>query len=273
MSETARPSENGVLNFLDALRVQGSVIGALILRELHTRYGRRGLGYLWLFLEPMLLACLVVSIRVFARDHLTYGRGIGGVPFIILGYTMFIMFRGIFNRAESALEANLPLMYHRMVSIFDILFARALLEAAASMIAFLILIGLCISLDMADLPARPLYYISGFFQYLWFSFALSLIICAGTYENTTAQKFVHPISYILLPLSGAFFMVYWLPHHVRGLVAYWPMTSMFEEMRYGWFYSASGDYFYPDYVVGCNMVLTLLGLLAIAAVRRKVELK
>ncbi|WP_230461235.1 ABC transporter permease [Sphingobium sp. CAP-1] len=242
------------------------------MRELHTRYGKRGLGYIWLFLEPMLLAVMVVSLKMFAKDR-HYGAGIGVVPFIVLGYTMFIMFRGIWNRADSALEANLPLMYHRMVTVFDILMSRALLEAAASMAAFVFLVSLCILLDMADPPARPLYFITGFLQYFWFSFALSMIICGATYENTTLQKFVHPISYILLPLSGAFYMVKWVPHNYHGLIGYWPMASMFEEMRYGWFEAAPEDYFFPGYVVACCMVLTLLGLLSIKLVRRKVELK
>lgn len=272
MSEASAYKGRSIADFLESMRVQGSVIGALIMRELHTRYGRRGLGYVWLFLEPMLLAVMVVSLKMFARER-HYGAGIGVVPFIILGYTMFIMFRGIWNRADSALEANLPLMYHRMVTIFDILVSRALLEAAASMTAFVILVGLCIMLDMAELPARPIHFLLGFLQYFWFSVALSMIVCGATYENPTLQKFVHPISYILMPLSGAFYMVKWFPHKFHGWVSYWPMASVFEEMRYGWFEAASDEYFYPAYVVANCMVLTMLGLLAIKLVRRKVELK
>lgn len=272
MNEASAQKKRAAADFFDGLRVQASVIGALIMRELHTRYGRRGLGYMWLFLEPMLLAVMVVSLKMFARDRF-YGAGIGVVPFIILGYTMFIMFRGIWNRADSALEANMPLMYHRMVTIFDILLSRALLEAAASMTAFVILISLCIMLDMANPPARPLYFITGFLQYFWFSFALSMIVCGMTYESPTLQKFVHPISYIILPLSGAFYMVKWFPHKGHGLIAYWPMASMFEEMRYGWFEPASPDFIHAAYCIAWCMVLTLFGLIAIKIVRRRVELK
>jgi capsular polysaccharide transport system permease protein len=51
------------------------------------------------------------------------------------------------------------------------------------------------------------------------------------------------------------------------------MASVFEEMRYGWFEPASDQHFYPAYVCACCMVLTVLGLLSIKLVRRKVELK
>ena len=40
-----------------------NVIGALIMRELHTRYGRENIGYLWMVLEPMTLAVAVSSLR------------------------------------------------------------------------------------------------------------------------------------------------------------------------------------------------------------------
>ncbi|MEK7343203.1 MAG: ABC transporter permease [Pseudomonadota bacterium] len=260
------------VSLLEGVRVQGSVIGALLMRELHTRYGKRGLGYVWLFLEPMLLAVMVVSLKLVSHER-HYGRGISVVAFIILGYTIFIMFRGIWNRSDKALDSNLPLMYHRMVSVFDILMSRALLEAVASLMAFFILQGLCIMLEMGDWPARPIYFLTGFLQYFWFSYSLSMIVCAASYENPTVEKFIHPISYILMPLSGAFFMVDWFPDRFHGLIAYWPMASVFEEMRYGWFEQASDQHFYPLYVCSICMVLTLVGLLAIKLVRRKVELK
>ncbi|MFN5779339.1 MAG: capsule polysaccharide export ABC transporter permease, partial [Novosphingobium sp.] len=37
-----------------AWQVQRRVIGALLLREMLTRYGRNNIGFLWLFVEPML---------------------------------------------------------------------------------------------------------------------------------------------------------------------------------------------------------------------------
>ena len=253
------------------IHVQGSVIGALMMRELHTRYGRRGLGYVWLILEPMLLAALVVSLKIVRRER-HYEAGIDVVPFIILGYTMFVLFRGIFNRAEGALESNMTLLYHRMVTVFDLLVSRALLEAAGAVCAMMVLMGLTILLDMARLPARPFELICGILLLLWFSFSLSMLVCAWTYDNPTLQKFVHPISYILLPLSGAFYMVEWFPMRFHGLVGWWPMAGIFELIRYGWFEPAVFTYTHVKYVVTCCMVLTLLGLLSIRLVRRKVEL-
>ena len=53
MAQTAEFSRPPSASFASALATQFRVIGALILRELHTRYGRENIGYLWMIGEPM----------------------------------------------------------------------------------------------------------------------------------------------------------------------------------------------------------------------------
>ena len=48
---TAYPTR-GFGSFLKGLSIQRRVLGALLLRELHSRYGRENVGYLWLIGEP-----------------------------------------------------------------------------------------------------------------------------------------------------------------------------------------------------------------------------
>jgi capsular polysaccharide transport system permease protein len=255
----------------EGIRVQSSVIGALLLRELHTRYGRRGLGYLWLILEPLVLAVAVILIKSFRHSNQEF-PGIDVVPFVIVGYVNFVMFRSIFNRAESALDANAPLLYHRMVTILDILVARALLEAGGTAATFILLMSFAVFLDHAEPPARLFELIVGFILLWWWSFSLSLSVCAWTYDNPTLQKFVHPISYILLPMSGAFYMVQWLPNRFHGFMQWWPMACIFEELRYGQFEAASNRYTAVPFVLACCLVLTFLGLLSLGELRRKIAL-
>ncbi len=50
-------------SFLRSLQAQGRVVGALIMRELHTRYGRENIGYLWMILEPMMFAAAVAVLH------------------------------------------------------------------------------------------------------------------------------------------------------------------------------------------------------------------
>lgn len=253
------------------LAIQGNVIGALIMRELHTRYGRENVGYLWIILEPLTLAGMVAILHSGERTH--FGSDFRGVPFAILGYCVFIMFRGIVLRSEGALEANLPLLYHKSVTIFDILFSRAVLEAAGTFVTFLILISLAWVMGLGDLPARPLELMFAIFYMLWFSFGISMIITAGTYENTLASRFVHPITYIMMPISGAFYQLKWLPEPFRSIMTWFPLTQVFEFARYGQFESADMSYVKIPYLTGCCMVGTLVGLLAIKIIRPHIRMR
>ena len=260
----------GDRGFWRGLKVQGDVIGALLMRELHTRYGRENVGYLWIFLEPMTLAGAVALLHI--KSGSSHETGIGPIPFTILGYTLFIMFRGMVTRAEGTLEANMPLLYHRRVTIFDMMFSRALLEGASTFVTFLVLIGFVTIIGMASMPERPLELLIGVLLMFWFSFAVSLLICAWTHDNRLVARFVHPITYILMPLSGAFYQLIWIPEPYRSWLTWFPMTTTFELLRYGQFRSAKDTFVDIPYIVGCCLVLTYAGMVSIRATLRRVHL-
>jgi capsular polysaccharide transport system permease protein len=258
-------------SFGASLKAQGRVIGALIMRELHTRYGRENIGYLWLMLEPMILAS-VIGLLHFETGHTVYGTDIKPLPFGVLGYTVFILFRGIVNRAEGAVEANAPLLYHRQVTVLDIIFARSLLEFAGVFSTFTIIMTLLCFVGLADPPARPLYLMLGWLMMYLYCVGHSLLITAATYENRTLGRLVHPYTYFMTGLSGSFYQVSWLPPGVRWWAGWLPTTSIFETARYGWFQSTTDDYAYYVYTFGVCLVTIWMGLVLIRRMRDKIHL-
>ena len=251
-------------------RVQVDVIGALLMREIHTRYGRDNVGYIWMFLEPMLLATGVALLHTGAAGH---GGGIDPVAFSICGYSIFIMFRGMVTRAEGTLEANSPLLYHRSITIFDMMFARAILEGAGTFVTYAILIGFATVIGRAEFPARPDQVLLSVFLMFWFSFAVSTLIVSLTHENPLAGRLVHPACYLLMPASGAFFMLEWMPQPYRTWFSYFPLVDIFELLRYGQFEAAKDTYTYVNYIVFWNLFLSYFGIIALIKVRRRVHLR
>ncbi|MGC6331231.1 ABC transporter permease [Rhizorhabdus sp. FW153] len=258
-------------SFYDDLTHQMNVVGALVLRELHTRFGRNNIGYLWMIGEPMMLATVVGAIHAFQPGHL--GSTIPPVALSVVGYCIFIIFRGVFNRAESIIESNLPLMYHRMVSVLNLSIARVVVETAGCVTTFIILYSLLILLGFAQLPARPLYAMGGIAMMVWISFALGLNVTAVTFERPTLQRLVHPISYFMMPLSGAFFVVDWLPPALQKALDWIPMVNIFEIIRYGMFEVASSQHLYPGYAVAWCAVFTYTGLLGIRRLRKRIHVR
>ena len=253
----------------ECLAIQARVIGAVIMRELHTRYGRDNIGYLWLIAEPLMLGTIISVLHSGSGSH---GGGIHPVAFTVVGYCNFIMFRGIVNRSEGSLHSNLPLLYHRMVTVFDITFGRALLEVAGTISAFAILMVFCVMLDYAAPPERPLYLAAGLGYLFWFSFALSMIIAGGSHDRTLWERMVHPFTYFMIPLSGAFYMVGWIPEKYRYYLLFSPLPHAMEIIRYGVFPSATLEYVDFGYVNAVCAVLTIFGLLAMRSVKSRIHL-
>ncbi len=249
---------------------QRHVIGALMMRELHTRYGRENIGYLWMIAEPMLLAGAVAAIHAGERTH--FSSDIRSVPFAILGYCIFILFRSIITRAESTIDSNKALLFHRMVTIYDMLTARALIEGASTICTLGVLILFATALGFADLPVRPVPLVGAIFFMLWLSFGLSMLLAAVSYDNKLVTKFIHPATYLLMPASGAFFQLQWLPEPYRTWLSWFPLTQIFELARYGQFESATLTYVDFPYLIGTNLFLLFFGLVALKVVRRSVHL-
>ena len=255
--------------FLAAFSIQARVIGALIMRELHTRYGRENIGYLWVVAEPLMFGSVIALMH--SGSHTQHGQ-INPVAFAVAGYSVFIIFRGIVNRSEGALTSNLPLLHHKMVTVLDVILSRALLELAGTVSAFLILLCAAILLGFTDLPVRPLFVVIGIFYVFWIALGLSLIITAGTYERPLLERFVHPFTYFMIPLSGAFTTMVSLPPKFRNALLWIPMPHAFEMVRYGQFPGSTLEYVDFTYVTGVCMGLTLFGLFCTSTVHKRIHL-
>ncbi|MDP3415753.1 ABC transporter permease [Falsiroseomonas sp.] len=253
---------------MEGLRVQGRVIHALLLRELQTRFGRGHLGFLWLFLEPLLLASAIGILK-----SLFSPGGTGAVPtflFVVVGYAPYFAFRAIINRATTAFQANMTLMYHRQVRLLDIMVARNLLEMSAVTCVLLLVIASTswlTSFAPHNLPTMMLALL------LLFGFAngLALLIAAGAARWEVVDRIVPPMTYISLPFSGALFALHYLPRGWRELLLWNPQVHMHEMLRDGMFGDLIPAYYSTPYLLAWVLGLNLLGLAAVRAVRTRLE--
>lgn len=255
--------------FLSGVARQGSVVHALALRELQHRYGRENIGYLWVIVEPLMLASVVTAIHAFVGHGTT--SGISPFTFTLTGYTIFIIFRNSFTRSDGVLHQYSNLLYHNMITPFDIMLAKSIVETLGCISALAVLQTLGVILGLAEFPARPIYLIEAIVLFSWFSFAWCLLAGAYTFHSPFLERLVHPASYFAMPLSGAFFTVSVLPAWARPYVAWNPMVPMFELARYGQFAESSDRYAQLGLVIAANCFFTYWGLLAIRQVRKDIH--
>ena len=250
-----------------ALRVQLRVIGALMLREIITRYGRNNVGFLWLLLEPIVFTVGVVVL--WNLMHRMHGFRVEVTPFVVTGYASLLLWRNCSFRGLKAIEPNRSLLHHRQVKIQDIFFARMTLEVAGVTAAFIVLIVAMVGLDLVGLPRDLFLLAAGWLLMAWFSAALGTILGCLSEHSDMVNRLWHPISYFLLAVSGTFFMVDWLPAALQEWVLWVPMVHPIEMMRSGYWGASSRFHFSVPYIFSVCLGMTLLAMLLMADRRMK----
>lgn len=249
--------------------IQLRIIHALLLREVITRYGRHGLGILWLFLEPMLFTLGVAALWTVANMHAMSDIPI--VAFAITGYSSVLMWRNVANRCSKAIEPNLALMYHRNVKIIDIFMSRAVLEWVGATASFVFLAALAVVIGMMKVPEDIFTVALGWLMLAWFSLGLGFIVGVISERSETFERVWHIATYLFFPLSGAAFMVEWLPAAAQAIVLYFPMVHGVEMIRHGFWGELVKTHEDPAYMACINLFLLFIGLALVGNAGRKVQ--
>jgi capsular polysaccharide transport system permease protein len=253
-----------------SLAVQWRVLHALLMRELITRFGRENLGVLWFAGEPMLFTLGVVSLWTFS------GGTHGGSPipiaaFAVTGYSSVLMWRNCASHSTSALEHNKQLLFHRNVRAIDVFLTRIILEIAGATCSFAVLSSFFMFIGWMEPPIDLLEVFLGWAMLAWFGASLGLLIGAGTAFSEIVERMWQPVSYLLFPLSGAAFMVDWMPKSMQKFMLLLPMVNGTEILREGWFGNVVQTHYDLPYMAVCCLVLSLAGLCVLREASRRVE--
>ena len=255
-------------SLLRSWAIQRRVIGALLMREILTRYGRHNIGFLWMFVEPMMFTLGVTAL--WALSGAQHGSSLPIVAFAITGYSSVLLWRNMPARCIGSVGPNLSLMYHRHVKVDDIFAARLLLEAAGATMSFITLSIFFIAIGWINPPEDLLKVMAAWFLLAWFGASLAVLLGAWSEQSELVDKVWHPASYITFPLSGAAFLVDALPKPAQDLVLLLPMVHGVELLRDGYFGSAVKTHYDIGYMVICCLVLNLLGFAKLRAISRQV---
>ena len=256
-------------SFRESLAIQKRVIGALLMREIITRYGRTNIGFLWLFVEPLLMTLVIVLMWKFLKANEVSSLDI--VAFIMTGYPMMMMWRNASNRAIGSINANASLLYHRNVRVLDTIFARMLLEISGATIAQIAITAIFIAIGWINPPADIFYMLLAWLLMAMFAVGLGLVICSISFHLEPFAKIWNTLSFVMMPLSGVFFFVHNLPQQIQHYVLMIPMVHGTEMFRAGYFGSSQITYQNPWFILMCNLVLLLIGLAMVDSFSKGVE--
>lgn len=259
---------SGSSSLLQSLAVQRRVLGALLMREVITRFGRENIGALWLLAEPMIFTLGVAALWTAAG--MNHGSDLPIVAFAVTGYSSVLMWRNTVSRCVGGIQQNANLLYHRNVRVLDVFVTRIVLEMCGATASFVLLSLFFIGIEWIKPPQDLLLVVAGWMMLAWFGAALAILIGAGTAFSEIIDRLWHPAAYLLFPLSGAAFMVDWLPPAAQRAVLTLPMVHGVELLREGYFGELVHTHYDMAYMGAVNLGLTLAGLLLLRHASRRV---
>jgi len=264
--------KNGLENNKDlrsCFEKQISVIKALIIREMYTRFGRENIGFLWFIGEPILF-CLGVTI-VWTAIRAPYENGLPTTAIVLTGYVPLTMWRHCLSRAVVAFTANGSLMYHKQVTTLDIIISRMMLEIFGSIGAGLIVYIGAYFLGYISLPLDYGMIVVGLLFQAIFATSTGLILAPLTEKSELLEKSMSILSYLSLPLSGAFIMVDWISPKYRWILMSSPSSEAIEMLREGQFGYHAHPHYNMVYTIWINFLLILLGIHLTMTIRNKLK--
>lgn len=252
----------------DALSAICRVNFALILREIKTRYGRLQIGYLWAFLEPIIVITVLSLVFRYIRM-----REIPGMPlaqFLITGYIPFMLFRDIVVQLMTGVRRNLQLLYFPQVQIMDFFTARTLLEFSTTLVVFPTLVLVLYFTGYENVTIQnPLGIFLGLIMISIFGFGVgiglgSILPIFPSLQILVQSIYLRPLFF----LSGVFFTIDMIPESVRPYALLNPLMPIIEYIRSSYFVTYNSTFVEFDYLFFSIIGTLLAGLLLQRAFRR-----
>jgi capsular polysaccharide transport system permease protein len=244
--------------FRAAFTTQLRVVGALILRDTRTRYGRSALGYLWAIAEPLSYVAFMAALFSSLGRHPPFGSDTA--LFFASGILPFTLFATLSRSVSGAIEANRALLTYPIVKPVDAFFARGTLEFATSIVVMLVMFGGIAFLHGVDAPVHLDSIAAAVFGLALLGFGVGMTNAVIEQVFPTWREIYSVLTRPLMLVSAVFFTLDSLPTGARDILAYVPITHGVELFRTGYYSGYRSSVLDVAYLYEIGLAMCVLGL-------------
>lgn len=251
-----------------ALSMHARAVGAVIMRDLQTRFGAGYFGFLLGLAIPLVHLTVAIGITTLLGRQAAIGTD---VPiFMMTGVLPFVVWLYGHRQIMQTLQQNRSLLYFPGVDIFDLFASRAILEIVTATLVVFIVLGTLALLGHNPAVANWRGFIFALVQ------AWSLGLGTGLIFGSIGA--VAPLTYmignvlgpILWAISGIFFLPDSTPDRVRDILVFNPLCQIIDALRTAYFAEYYSSFLDQTILTSTIVSLILVGLALVAVVRKHV---
>lgn len=242
------------------------VLHALMLRDMRTRFGGSLWGYGVIVLWPCVHIFLLIAIYTFQKLPVPVGDS--RPLFFASGAVPVLIFQYISREVMKAVISNRPLTYYPQVKLFDVIFARILVEIVTGFLGLIVVFSILIGMGIDPRPSEPFTAVCGYLA------AIVLGIGVGTINVAIISFFpgwmigYSLFSIIMYISSGVMFLPSFMPEQIYYWMKFNPAIQIVEWVRSAYYPTLSLHIDYA-YVLLFALTCVTLGLLLVKHVVSK----
>lgn len=256
------PPKSGTANRFRTFRI----VGALVLREMGSRYGRSPGGYIWAVLEPLgMIAILTLAFALVARSP---PLGTSFALFFGTGYTVFSVYQTVATTVSRSIKFSRNLLRYPIIRWIDAVLARFLLNTLTGVLVLYVIMALIVlSLENPILiDIRPV--VGSIVLALLLGLGVGILNCVLIGMIDAWDNIWSIVNRPLFLVSGVIFLYEDMPPLAQDVVWYNPLLHIIGLMRTGFYPTYEADYFSLSYLMGWILVTLFLGVVLLRRYHR-----
>ena len=245
-----------------SLKRQVTIVFALIVREMTTRYGTKFGGYMWAVLDPVLTIAILTTVFSAVAHIPPLGRSF--TLFFATGYLVFYMYRSLTEQISLSVQVNRALLMYPVVQLFDTIIARGILQIITLFVVVFLLFGtlsLFVKYDQIDIA--PIALASVIAIGLGIGVGISNIV--WFHLSSTYEQIWGIVNRPLFIVSGVFFLPESLPNPFRDILMWNPLVHLIGLFRQGFYPTYRAGYVDINYVGGLAIFSIFFGTVLVSA--------
>lgn len=253
--------------FGQALIEQRNIMGAVILRDLRTRFFNHGLGFLIVPLLPF--AHLFALVLIYGLFGNSFGYGEDMRIFFASGLIPTLTFMYVSRYMSYSLVINRPMLAYPIIGMMEIVLGRAFLEIMSAIWMAGAVFAVLFAIGSDPMPVDPVQAFFAFAVSLLLGVATGLVVCLITMVFETFATIWALLLIVFYLSSGSLFVASFLPEPVIKVLEWNPVLHATEWMRLAYYPGYPDQVLDKTYVISVAVGLLVLGLFGERILRRR----